>query len=272
MAMMEETRAIVEEGETYEGSVYPTRRREIDRPVRVGPRGRVEGGIYGSSISLEQEAVVSGPLMASETIEIDGASVLGDAGTPGVVEATDAIAGNSLTGTKVTVENSVVWGNVIGEDVRVRNSFVLGLLVGRDHLAVESSSCYTLKATGETRLSDVTVSLPQAQVGSPLELETPVEVGTLAEAEAVGEGDAALTEEDLVIQEDDRYLSLVPRVLNLDEVENQLRTNEARLQSLVEAAEKTPPDEWIDRLQGADIPRPSEPAHLQDPAVEALTA
>ena len=54
VAIVEETRAIVEADERYDGKIIPIEQAEIARPVTVREGGTVTGAVYGENITVER--------------------------------------------------------------------------------------------------------------------------------------------------------------------------------------------------------------------------
>lgn len=253
MAHVERTRAVVEAGETYDGKIIPTVRAELDRPVRVRDDATVQGSVYGETVEMAPGSTVEGSVMASESFEMEGGHVHGEVGTPGKVLASGARVDGTVTGTRVRLRNCVVRGNVVGTEVVLEDCVVLGIATADRHLTVEDSLCYTLRGRSETRLDGATLVLPQAIVDGSLRLESSVEVaglGRLDVNEDGGEADASdgddadgseaegrlpqMTKRDLYEQDGTRYLTLAPRVLNLEKVTDRLDELERGIMAAVD--------------------------------------
>lgn len=237
MAHIEKTRAVVEAGETFDGRIVPTERAELERPVRLRDEAVVQGSVYGETVEVHADATVEGSAMAENGIELEGGHVHGEVGSPGKVVAAGGRVDGSVTGTKVTLEDCVVRGNVVGTEVILENCVVLGIVAAERALDVRESLCYTFRSRGETTLTDATLILPQAIVDGPYTLETPVAVAGLGELD-LGEDENRLpemTSDDVHEQDGTTYLTLVHRVLNIDEVT-------ARLDSLEDAIMETVTD------------------------------
>lgn len=227
MAQIETTRAVVEADETFDGKIFPTERAEIDRPVRIRDGATVQGSLYGETVEVHSDSVVEGSIMGSEAVEVMDGRVTGEIGTPGRVVAEGARVGGTVTGKRVRLTDCVVRGNVVGMEVILENCVVLGIATADRELTVENSLCYTVRSSGDAVLADATLVLPQATVGGALDLETPVAVAGLGRLDV--ETDAAddptlptMTADDRYEREDTTYLTLAPRVLNLEQVTDRL--------------------------------------------------
>lgn len=285
MATIEDTRAIVEAGETFEGKLVPTVRSEIDRPVTVHEDATVTGGIYGATVTVEEGATVEGSIMASDGVDLLGGEVQGGVGTPGRVEGADAHVAGTVTGSRVRLDDAVVRGNVVGTEVRLDGCAVLGMVVGDRTLRLRESVCYTFEFHGEGELADTDVVLPQAVVDGRLDLDTPVGVVGLGELDGVSgdgggvsdgvedgdgregdddgeDGDAdrddedgriTLTREDVVEHDGSRYLTIADRVLNLEEVRDRVEELETQLRAAVVDGAGTDSLD-LDRLGVDDLP------------------
>lgn len=244
MAHIEQTRAVVEAQETFDGKIIPTVRAELDRPVRVRDEATVQGSVYGETVETYPESTIEGSLMASESVELEGGHVYGEVGTPGKVIGTQARVDGTVTGKRIRLTDCVVRGNVVGTEIILENSVVLGIVTAERKVAMEDSLCYTFRAHGETALKEVTTILPQAICNGTLTLETPVSVAGLGELdigsnETNGEQTDAegrlpkMTQADLYEQGETKYLSLAPRVLNLSAVSDRLEELERGIRSAV---------------------------------------
>lgn len=237
MAHIEQTRAVVEAEETYDGRIFPTERAEIDRPVRIRDGSTVQGSVYGETVESTVEATIEGSIMASETIELDGSHVNGEVGTPGNVVASDSRIEGTVTGQRVRLEDCVVRGNVVGADVILENCIVLGLATADRSLTVEESLCYTFRSRGETTLDGATIVLPQAITDGPLTLNSPVAVAGLGRINvADAENDESLPQldkADRYEQNATTYLTLAPRVLNLEKITDRLEELESGIMATV---------------------------------------
>lgn len=238
MAHIERTRAVVEAEETYDGRIFPAEQAEIDRPVRIREDSTVLGGVYGETVETADGATVEGSIMASESVELDGGRVHGEVGTPGSVVATGARVDGTVTGQRVRLTDCVVRGNVVGADVILENCVVLGLATADRGLTIEDSLCYTFRSRGETTLEETTVVLPQAIADGSLTLETPVAVaglGPLDVADATGEGRLPeMDASDRYEQGGTTYLTLAPRVLNLEAITERLEELEEGIMATVD--------------------------------------
>lgn len=254
MSNIEETRAIVEPEETYEGSVIPTRQAEIERPVTIHEGATVTEGVYGETVTVESDAVVDGPAMAKEAIEVAGGTVDGDVGTPGRIEADDATIGGTVTGSRVRLVETTVVGNVVASEAILEDCTVLGTVVGEQRLEMSSSTCYTFRSYIDGKFENVGILLPQAVVDGSFSLASPIEVRSIRRKPQFVEGDdriPTLTDEDLRTVEGTSYLTLVPRLLDVEAVEERLAAIESFLRSVVLASHNEasfePPEgsEWV---------------------------
>lgn len=243
MADIEQTRAVVESGEEFDGRIIPTEQAEIDRPVRIQDAATVRGSVYGASVELSDDATVDGSVMASDAVELSNGVVHGEVGTPGKVVADHAHVDGTVTGKRVRLVDCVVRGNVVGTEVILENCVVLGIATADRRLTMENSLCYTFRSRGETTLADVSVVLPQAIADGALELETPVGVVGLGHLDAASDdpaGDAGATDlpemgvDDLYEQDGTRYLTLAPRILNLEKVTDRLDELEQAVMAAVD--------------------------------------
>jgi hypothetical protein len=248
MAHVERTRAVVESGETYDGRIVPAEQAEIDRPVRIRDDSTVLGSVYGETVEGATGATVEGSIMASESVDLEGSHVHGEVGTPGSVVAADSHVDGTVTGQRVRLTDCVVRGNVVGADVVLENCVVLGLATADRSLTIEDSLCYTFRSRGETTLEETTVVLPQAITDGPLTLETPVAVAGLgrldvedsSDEDSMGEdstGEGSLPEmdaSDRYEQDETTYLTLAPRVLNLEAVTERLEELEDGIMAAVD--------------------------------------
>jgi cytoskeletal protein CcmA (bactofilin family) len=236
VASIEKTRAVVEAGETYDGKIIPTVQAEIDRPVRVRSGATVQGSVYGATVSVE-DGTVDGSVMASEGAEIEGGTVHGDVGSDGKVTGAGATVHGTVTGTRVRLTDSIVYGNVVAADAILEDCVVIGIVTAERELVAERSLCYTFKSYGESTLDDLSVVLPQAIIEGDVRFESPVTVTGLGELETDGDGESLPTMDgtDIVEVDDGTYLSLSPRILNLEAVTDRLDTLEDTLQRVVTA-------------------------------------
>lgn len=244
MADIEPTRAIVSPGETNEGKIIPTERRAINRPVTIHENATVTDAVYGEEVSIEADATVDGPVMARESVRLTGGRVSADIGTGGkLVDERGRVAG-TVVGTRVTLSDCVLYGNVVGEDVILEDCLVLGLVVAERTLELRETTCYTFKCFGEATLDRTNIVIPQAVVDGGLELETPVSVLAIPEADLDDrrDGDPRLTRADLVEHDDTRYLTLAPRLLRLSEISNRIDAVEDLLTDVVVSLKTDDPD------------------------------
>lgn len=250
MASIEKTRAIVEAGETYDGKIVPTVQAEIDRPVRINPGATVRGSVYGATVSVDDGAV-DGSVMASEGAQIEGGAVHGEVGSDGKVVATGATVHGTVTAQRVRLTNSIVYGNVVATDVILENCVVVGIVTAERELVAEGSLCYTFKSYGEATLDGLSVVLPQAILEGDVRFESPVPVTGLGELETEAGDLPEMDETDIVEVGDSTYLSLSPRILNLEAVTDRLDELEATLQRVATATSREdipPATELLDTL------------------------
>lgn len=235
MADIEETRAVVDPGETYDGTIIPSKQTAIDRPVRVREEATVRGSVHGTAISAEHGTTIEGSIMASESVEVVDGHVHGEVGTPGKVLCKDARIEGTVTGKKTRLRGCVVRGNVVGMDVIVENSVVLGLVAADREAIVEDTLCYTFRSGGDAAVDGAITVLPQAIVDGELDLASPVRVAGLGELET-GSGDRlpAMTAADLHTEAGTQYLTLGPRILNLRKVKDRLAELEDGVLSIVD--------------------------------------
>lgn len=250
MAHIEATRAVVESGETYDGKIIPTVQAEIDRPVRIRDDATVQGSVYGETIEATDGATVEGSIMASEAIKLGRSHVHSEVSTPGKVVGDGARIDGTVTGKRVRLTNCVVRGNVVGTEVILEDCVVLGIATADRRLTVEGSLCYTFRSHGETIFDETTIVLPQAIADGNVTFRTPVEVLGLGQLEADGGdggsggggengGDGELpvmTEADRYEQDGTSYLTLAPRILNLEKVTDRLDELERAIMSVVDDA------------------------------------
>ncbi|WP_136686766.1 hypothetical protein [Halorhabdus amylolytica] len=253
MASIEKTRAVVEAGETYDGKIVPTTKAEIGRPVRIYDGATVQGSVYGETVAIES-GTVEGSVMGSESVEFEGGTVQGEVGTDGKVVGSGMTVHGTVTGTRIRLKNAIVYGNVVGMDVILENCAVIGVVTAERKLTAQDSLCYTFKSYGETKLEQLSTVLPQAIVEGELELVTPVTVTGLGRLE-LGDGSMPTMDgEDLIEVEESTYLSLTPRILNLEKVTDRLDELEGVLQEVATAtsAEEVPPAGALLETLGVD--------------------
>lgn len=263
MADIEPTRAVVEAGETFDGKIIPSEQTDLGRPVRINQGATVDGSIYGETVEIGVDATVAGSVMASEAVELAGGEVQGEVGTPGKVVAEGARISGTVTGTRVRLTDCVVRGNVVGADVVLEDCVVLGIATADRTLELEESLCYTARAPDQLIADGATLVLPLAIVGDSVELETPVAVAGLGERDRSDGGGAdgsdvelpRMTRADLHQDGEDRYLTLAPRVLDLEAVSDRLAELE---RGIVAAVDDTSDDEVgvedVLSLLGVDVP------------------
>jgi len=239
MSHIEQTRAVVEAEETHDGRIIPAKQAEIDRPVRLRANSTVFGSVYGGTVEADENATVEGSVMASDGIDLEGAHITGEVGTPDKVTATDAHVDGTVTGKRVLLSDCVVRGNVVGSEVILEDCVVLGIATADRSLTVENSLCYTVHAEGEAIVDELTVVLPQAIMKGAIDLQSPVAVAGLGsiDVESDGDGDGRLPEmdaDDLYEQGDTTYLTLAPRILNLQKVTGRLSELEDAVMTAVD--------------------------------------
>lgn len=238
MAHIEATRAVVESGETYDGKIIPTVQAEIDRPVRIHDDATVQGSVYGETIEATDGATVEGSIMASEAIKLGKSQIHSEVSTPGKVVGDGARIDGTVTGKRVRLTNCVVRGNVVGTEVILEDCVVLGIATADRRLTVEGSLCYTFRCHGESVFDETTIVLPQAIADGGVTFRTPVEVLGLGQLETDGgDGDLpVMTEADRYEQDGTSYLTLAPRILNLEKVTDRLDELERAIMSVVDDA------------------------------------
>lgn len=240
MAHIERTRAVVESDERYDGRIFPAEQAELDRPVRINRGATVEGSVYGSDVELSEGATVEGSIMAADSVELDGGRVTGEVGTPGRLRATSGRVDGTVTGKRVRLTDCVIRGNVVGDDVILENCVVLGIATAERRLALENSLCYTFRSRGGTTIDDGTIVLPQAIVDGKITFETPLSVAGLGELD-LSTGDRAdegslpsMDDDDVYERGGTTYVTMAPRVLNLEKVTSRLDELERRIMDVVD--------------------------------------
>jgi hypothetical protein len=253
VASIEKTRAVVEQGETYDGRIVPTVKAELGRPVRVKADATVQGSVYGETVSVEG-GTVDGSVMAAEGAEFEDATVHGEVGSDGKIVASDATVYGTVTGQRVRLTESIVYGNVVGADVILEDCIVIGLVAAERKFVAENTLCYTFKSYGETKLARLSVVLPQAAVEGEIQFATPVAVTGLGELDTGESALPQMDESDIVEVEGSTYLSLSPRILNLEAVTDRLEELETILDDVVSAtsSEDMPPAREILDTLGVD--------------------
>jgi cytoskeletal protein CcmA (bactofilin family) len=267
MAHIEQTRAVVEAQETYDGRIFPAEQAEIDRPVRLRANATVLGSVYGRTVETDPNATVEGSVMAADAVDLDGGHVGGELGTPGKVTATDARVDGTVTGTRVRLTNCIVRGNVVGSEVILEDCVVLGIVTADRALTISDSLCYTVRADGETTVDGLTVVLPQAIMNGAIDLQSPVAVAGLGSIEVASDDDERLPEmdeNDVYEQDGARYLTLAPRVLNLEKVTDRLSELE---DAVMTAVDDTSDDDGAE-MEVEDVLELLEVDPAQVPAVE----
>lgn len=239
MADIEQSRAVVEADETFDGRIIPDEQAELGRPVRLRDGAVVRGSVYGGTVEADDGTTIEGSVMAADGVELEGAHVGGEVGSPDKVVATDTRVDGTVTGQRVRLVDCVVRGNVVGANVILEDCIVLGIATAERELVVEESLCYTFRSQGETRLEDTTLVLPQAIAEGPLELTTPVAVAGLgrievADDETTEERLPEMDADDLYERDDTTYLTLAPRILNLEKITDRLDELEHAVMSAVD--------------------------------------
>jgi cytoskeletal protein CcmA (bactofilin family) len=255
MTTLDETRAVVERGQTYEDPIIPTRKAEIARPVRVDTDGTVTDGVYGETVSVDTGATIGGPVMAKDAVQVDGGVVEGDIGTPGKVETESATIHGTVTATRVRLVDTTVIGNVVAQEAILEDCTVIGTVVGERSLTIESTTCYTFKSYTDGTITDTEILLPQAVLDGAFTLQSSVVVRSIQRKdEFVSEQEQefpTLTHDDVYSIDGTRYITLVPRLLDMDHVEERIDQLEAFLRATVlarhngEAFECPPDSEWV---------------------------
>lgn len=237
MADIERSRAVVGTGETYDGRIAPQIKAELTRPVRVREGATVLGSVYGETVDIETAATVDGSVMAKESVEASGGTVAGDVGTPGSVVCEGTRVDGTVSGTRIRLVDCVVLGNVVGTEIVLEDSIVVGLVGADRHLTIEDSLCYTFRSTGETTLDGARLVLPQAIADGAVTFGSPVAVVGVADNSSTDEASLpSMTAADLCDRDGTTYLTLAPRLLNVDRVAERLETLETRLAEIVEGA------------------------------------
>jgi cytoskeletal protein CcmA (bactofilin family) len=254
MAEITQTRAVVSEGETFDGSIIPTSKAELDRPVRVRSGATVLGSIYGADITIDDGAVVTGSVMGRESVEIEGGKIEGEVGCDGRVVCGDSQIGGTVSGSKVRITGSLVLGNVVATEVILEYCSILGLVGADRQLTVEHTLCYTFRTDGTATIDDASLVLPQAIIDGTLEMETPVEVVGVG---ATTSGDPSemptLTAEDTYVMDDVTFLTLAHRVVDLERMQDRLENlEEAIWTAAVDPDDNHDPEEMFRRLTVKD--------------------
>lgn len=251
MASIEKTRAIIEEDETYDGKIIPTVEEEISRPVKVKPGATVEGSIFGETVDIDG-GEIDGSIMGAESIGIDSSDVNGDIGTDGKVTSSASAVYGTITGQRIRLTESIVYGNVVGSDVVLENCIVIGIVTAETQLSATNTLCYSFKTYGETTLTEVSTVLPQTIVEGSVEFDTPVTVTGLGQLDIEESDFPKMDEDDLVDLQDSTYLTLSPRILNLEAVTDRLEELESTLQDIVTATsgDETPDADKILKTLG----------------------
>ncbi|MFO7927403.1 MAG: hypothetical protein ACQET5_02800 [Halobacteriota archaeon] len=235
MAHIERTRAVVEADERYDGRIFPAERAEIDRPVRINEGSTVEGSVYGSTVEVAGDALVEGSIMAAESVEIDGGRVAGEIGTPGRAVASESRITGTVTGKRVRLTDCVVRGNVVGSDVILENCVVLGIATADRDLTIEDTLCYTFRNRGETTVDGATTVLPQAIADGSITFETPIAVAGLGTLDLPTDGGLPeMDADDTYEREGTTYVTLAPRILNLEKVTERLEELERGIMDVVD--------------------------------------
>jgi len=239
MAHIEQSRAVVESDETFDGRIVPAEQAEIGRPVRLRDGATVQGSVYGGTVEAEDQVTVEGSVMAADGVELDGTHVGGEVGTPDKVVASGSHIDGTVTGQRVRLVDCIVRGNVVGANVILEDCIVLGIATAERRLTVEDSLCYTFRSQGETELRDATLVLPQAIADGPLDVETPVTVAGLGNIDVTADGEEGerlpeMDASDCYEQDGTTYLTLAPRILNLEKVTGRLEELEQAVMAAVD--------------------------------------
>lgn len=234
MADIEETRAVIEREEVYDGKIIPSQQTAVDRPVRVREGAKVLGSIYGTSISTDREVIVEGSVLAAESVELSESEINGEVGTPGKIVCEESRIEGTVTGKKVILKECVVYGNVVGTDVILDNCVVLGVISADRDLTIEDSLCYTFQSLNDVTIDGAFTILPQAIVSDSVELESPIQVVGLGELDVSdSNGFPNMSKDDIYVENDSKYLTLAPRILNLSKVEGRIDELEMGVMGIV---------------------------------------
>ncbi|MDY6779887.1 MAG: hypothetical protein SV760_04965, partial [Halobacteria archaeon] len=177
------------------------------------------GGVYGEEVTLKENAEVQDPVMAKESIELNGSVVRGDVGTPGKIEGESGYVHGTVTGKRVRLEDMVVIGNVVAQNLILDNSVVLGIATGKRLLEISDTTCYTFKSYTEGKIENTDIILPQAVADGDLSLEDPISVLSIPlRREGDSEEDEEntlypnLTADDTYEHDGVEYITLAPRL------------------------------------------------------------
>lgn len=255
MSPFDDTRAVIESGQIYEDPIIPTQQSEIGRPVRIGPDAIVGEGVYGETVSVDTGGTIDGPVMAKEGVQISGGVVKGDIGTPGKVETASATIHGTVTATRVRLVGTTIVGNVVAQEAILEDCTVIGTVVGERSLTIESTTCYTFRSYTDGTVTDTDILLPQAVIDGAFALESPITVRSIRRKDEFvsesGQEFPELTHDDVHSIDGTRYITLVPRLLDLDHVEERIAQLEAFLRAVIlarhnnEAFECPPESEWV---------------------------
>ncbi|WP_255150037.1 hypothetical protein [Halorarius halobius] len=235
MADIEDTRAVVDADETFDGAIMPSEQAELGRPVRVRERATVRGSVYGQSVEADPDAHIEASVMASDSVELTGSRVAAEVGCPGRVVAEGAHIGGTVTGKRVRLVDCIVRGNVVGAEVILENCVVLGIVTADRSLTVEDSLCYTVRSQGDTSFDGATLVLPQAIVNGSPTFHSPVSVAGLGELDVpTDDGLPQMDEDDLYERNETTYLTLAPRILDLEQVTDRLEALESAVMDAVD--------------------------------------
>lgn len=262
MTTLDETRAVVERGQTYEDPIIPTRKAEIARPVRINTNGTVTDGVYGETVSVDAGATIGGPVMAKNAVQVEGGVVEGDIGTPGKVETEAATIHGTVTATRVRLVDTTIIGNVVAQEAILEDCTVIGTVVGERSLTIESTKCYTFKSYTDGTITDTEILLPQAVLDGAFSLESEIVVRSIRRKdEFVSEQEQefpTLTHDDIYSIDGTRYITLVPRLLDMDHVQERIDQLEAFLRAVVHARHNSEVfecpsnSEWVLEALGTD--------------------
>lgn len=235
MAEIEKMRAVVNEDEVYDGAIIPSEQASIQRPVRIREDATVKGSVYGTSVSAETNTTIDGSVMADESIEVTDGTIEGEVGTPGKVVCENTHIKGTVCGKRTRLSGCIIRGNVVGTEVILENCIVLGLASADRALTLENTLCYTFRTEDSVSVDEAMTILPQAVIGGELEIESPVQVAGLGELDTDGSAKVPeMTEEDLYEQDGTQYLTLAPRILNLNKIQDRLQELEEEIMTTID--------------------------------------
>lgn len=218
MAEIKKSRAVIDDGEIYKGDVIPDEKAEIDREVYLHDKSTVKGSVYGEEVEIK-DSTVEEALMAKSTVELEKATIGSDVGTQSNLIAENSKIEGTLTCKKANIQESVVLGNIIADEVIIENTVVLGTVIGKNRLEIKDSTVSTFKCREKAVMNGAKLLIPQAVVHGKIEFEDPIQVTSIKTEDGYPE----LNEGDIYKKEGKNYLTLAPRIINLDEVLSQLK-------------------------------------------------